>query len=98
MHKELENAGFDMTDDIKNKIINLPAGKILEEDGAGGGSYALKPLEISIFLAETTDPGNLDLAGAQTVDLDTVPIFREHGMGDMPEVTGVKYSEGHLIE
>ena len=39
-----------------------------------------------------------DLTQADTVDLNTVPDYVEHGMGDMPDVTVVKYSEGVLVE
>lgn len=98
LHRELENSDFKMTDDIKNKIINLAAGTLLEEDSTQGLSFVLKPLEISLILAAADDPGDLDLTGAHDVDLNTVPIFREHGMGDMPVVSDVRYSEGHEIE
>jgi len=98
LHRELENSDFKMTDDIKNKIVNLKAGTLLEEDSTEGLSFVLKPLEISLILAAAADPGDLDLTGAHAVDLNTVPIFREHGMGDMPVVSDVKYSEGHEIE
>ena len=39
-----------------------------------------------------------DLTQADAVDPDTVPDYVEHGMGAMPDVTVVKYSEGILVE
>lgn len=100
MYEELMKNDWVMTDEIADKIINLPAGtEVIESDT--GTSYLLKPLEISQFLNQVTDTIGLDLpdiSEADTVDLGTVPDFVEHGMGDMPEVTTVKYSEGNLVE
>jgi hypothetical protein len=100
MYEELMKNDWVMTDEIADKIINLPAGTEVTESDTGP-SYLLKPLEISQLLNQVTDTIGLDLpdiSEADTVDLGTVPDFVEHGMGDMPEVTTVKYSEGNLVE
>jgi hypothetical protein len=91
-----------MTDDLNNKIINLPSGTAVTETGSGDG-YLLKPLQVSQFLksvllAAIPAGSEPDLTQADTVDLDTVPDYVEHGMGAMPDVTVVKYSEGVLVE
>ena len=100
MYQELEKSDWNMTEDISDKLINLPAGTELTEYPSGT-LYLLKPLEVSQFLATITDITGLtlpDITLGESVDLGTVPNFVEHGMGDMPEVTTVKYSEGVLVE
>jgi hypothetical protein len=51
-----------------------------------------------VLVTDTTGLDLPDLTSAEDVDLDTVPDFVDHGMGDAPEVTTIKYSEGNLIE
>jgi hypothetical protein len=100
MYEELGKSNWTMTDTIADKIINLPTGTQLTESDSGD-LYLLKPLNISQFLSLVTDTTGLDLpdiSEAEDVDLDTVPDFVEHGMGDMPDVTTVKYTEGKLVE
>jgi hypothetical protein len=100
MYQELGKNNWTMTAKISDKIINLPTGTELT-DSNSGDQYLLKPLNISQFLILVTDTDGLDLpdiSQAEDVDLDTVPDFVEHGMGDMPDVTTVKYSEGNLVE
>ena len=95
LYWELERNGWEMTDDIKDKIINLPAGTRLTS--VDNVEYVLKPLEISQFLMPATgvDSSLLpDLTQADSVDLETVPDFEDHGMGAMPSGTQVLYSEG----
>ncbi len=93
----LEEAGWQMTDAIKEKVINLPAGTTVQESSTGI-SYLIKPLEISLFLTLTGDPGNLNIIDAQNLDLAEVPIYAEHGMGNMPENAELKYIEGVPLE
>jgi len=90
---------WDMTEEISDKIINLAAGTEVTESSTGT-VYLLKPLEVSQFLnaVSSATAGLPDITQADSVDLTTVPDFVEHGMGDMPEVTTVKYSEGELVE
>lgn len=95
MHQELEKNDWVMTDDLADKVINLPA---LTEvvDSQTGTRYVLKPLEVSQFLPLVSNPtGTLpNIALAASVDLTTVPDFADHGMGDMPTDVEVLYSEG----
>ena len=100
MHQELGKNNWVMTDDIANKIINLAAGTEVTES-ATDTAYLLKPLEVSQFLKLVTDTTGLtlpDITQADSVDLSKVPDFVEHGMGDMPTDTIVKYSEGKPVE
>jgi len=100
MHQELGKNNWVMTDDIANKIINLAAGTEVTES-ATDTVYLLKPLEVSQFLKLVTNTAGLtlpDITQADSVDLSTVPDFVEHGMGDMPTDTIVKYSEGEPVE
>ena len=97
MYWELQKNGWIMTDDIANKVINLPAG--FEVTSTVGTEYLVKPLEISQFLKVTTDTTGLpDVALGENVDLATVPDFVEHNMGDMPTNVELKYSEGNPVE
>ena len=98
MYWELEKNSWTMNDDIKNKIINLPAGTEVI-DAATGTAYLLKPLEISQFLTVSTATTGLpDISLGQGVDLSSVPDFVEHGMGDIPSDAELKYSEGVEVE
>lgn len=95
---ELSKNGFVMTDDISDKIINFPAGTEVTDANDATKSYLIKPLEVSQFLDVVSDPGTLDISITGSIDLNTVPVFVDHNMGDMPETDGVKYSEGILVE
>jgi hypothetical protein len=98
MYQELEKNDWTISDEIADKIINLPAGTRVT-DAATGTDYLLKPLEISQFLKETADIIGLpDISAGQDVDLSTVPDFVEHGMGDIPTNTVLLYSEGNPVE
>jgi hypothetical protein len=102
LYDELMKNDWVMTADLSNKIINLPAGTQVTESSSGD-AYLLKPLQISQFL-KLEDIANIaagdepDITQADGVDLDTVPDYVEHGMGDMPQGTTVRYSEGILVE
>ncbi len=95
LFEELRKNQFVMTADISDKIINIPAGTTVID--TLGTAYRLKPLEVGEFLNVVIDPGTLDIAVADTVDLTTVPVFVEHSMGTMPSVSTVKYSEGNIL-
>ena len=99
MYMELEKNNWSVTADISDKIINLPAGTVLTESSSGT-VYLLKPLEVSQFLnaVDAGTAGLPDITAADVVDLSTVPDYVEHGMGDMPADTVVKYSEGKPVE
>jgi hypothetical protein len=102
LHGELMKNDWVMTDDLNNKIISLPAGTAVTETSTGDG-YLLKPLQVgqilkSVNLVDIPAGSEPDLTQADTVDLNTVPDYVEHGMGAMPIVTVVKYSEGVLVD
>lgn len=99
LFEELRKSDFVVTPAIADKIINIPAGTQGTDASDSSKTYLIKPMEVSEFLAVVPDPGNLDLTTANAVNLDALaPNFVEHGMGAMPNVTTVKYSEGNLVE
>jgi hypothetical protein len=98
LYQELQKNNFVMTADIADKVINIPAGTPADDAVDANKHYLIKPLEISEFLNVVADPGTLDITIADSVDLATVPNFVEHNMGPIPTVTGVKYSEGVLVQ
>ncbi len=101
IHETLRNNNWQITQDIKDKVINIPAGKMVTD---GNENYYLKPLETSVFLETVVDPLTIpvdsipDVSQADNINLDTLPTFTEHNMGAMPTVTKVKFSEGILVE
>ncbi|MBU0729226.1 MAG: hypothetical protein KKE17_04510 [Proteobacteria bacterium] len=99
MHQALQQNDWEMTTDLADKIINIPAGQEVT-DGTNG--FYLKPLDTSVFLAVVGDTTGLtlpDVTQADAINLTTdVPDYTAHGMGTMPVVTTVKYSEGVLVE
>lgn len=96
MYDELEKNNWVITADIKDKIINIPAGTTLV-DAVEGTEYLVKPLEQGLFLEVVSDPGNLELTSAEAVDLSEVPDFTDHGMGDVPSDAPLYYSEGECV-
>ena len=98
LFQELQKNNFVMTTDISDKVINIPAGTLVTDQVDPAKSYLIKPLETSEFLNIVSDPGNLDLSLAANLDLSTVPTFVDPGVGAEPQVTGVKYSEGVLVQ
>ena len=98
MYAELAKNGFQMTQQISDKVVNIPAGTAVT-DAADGTVYYVKPLETSVFLKEVpaTTAGVPSLADAATVDLSAVPGFVDHGMGAKPQNTVLKYSEGTAV-
>lgn len=98
MYQELEKNDWTISQQIADKIVNLPAGTEVT-DAATGTQYLLKPLEISQFLKVTDDTTGLpDISAGQDLDLSTVPDFVEHGMGDIPTDVELLYSEGVPVE
>jgi hypothetical protein len=95
---ELYSNNFMMTPDIANKVINIPAGQVVTDTNDPTKAYLVKPLVISQFLNNVADPGTLDLAQADAVDLSTMPTFVDHGMGAIPDVAVLKYIEGKKVQ
>jgi len=98
LFQELQKSNFVMTAAISDKIINIPAGTPVTDAQDATKGYLIKPLEVSQFLAVVPDPGSLNISVADSIDLLTVPVFVEHNMEAMPATTGVKYSEGKLVQ
>lgn len=104
LYFELSKNNWTMSQSIADKVINIPAGTLVTD--VDGVEYYLKPLEISVFLnvvtgQEILDAGGTppDLTDANAIDLATeAPTFTEHGMGDIPADTVIKYSEGKAVE
>ncbi len=94
LYRELAKNDYQMSQAIADKVINIPAGT--EVTDSEGVTYYIKPLEISVFLAEVanTTPNVPDISVADGVDLNSVPTFTDHGMGNVPADTDVLYSEG----
>jgi hypothetical protein len=97
LFEELRKNNFELTADVADKIIVVPAGTEVVDAADSSKHYLIKPLEISQFLAIIANPGGLELTAAQSIDLGTVPNFTEHNMGSMPNVP-VKYSEGKPVQ
>lgn len=104
LYWELSKNNWTMSQTIADKVINIPAGTLVTD--VDGTEYYIKPLEISVFLnvvtgQEILDAGGTppDLTAANAIDLATeAPTFTEHGMGDIPSDTVIKYSEGQAVE
>jgi hypothetical protein len=98
IHQALQENNWQMTDDLADKIINIPAGTAAS-DGTNG--YYIKPLETSIFLAVIDEPiGAPDVTQADDIDFDTdVPTYTppEPAFPEMETDLPVKYSEGVLV-
>ncbi len=97
LYWELAKNDFQMTQAISDKVINIPAGTAVTD--TNGDGYYVKPLEISIFLAEVpnTTSGLPSMTEAAAVDLSTVPSYTDNGMGAKPTGTDVLYSEGNAL-
>jgi len=102
MYGELSNNNWVMTQEIADKIFNIAAGT--EVVDANNVAYYIKPMDISLFLDnvtadEITAAGGTvpDITDASQADLADVPDYVDHGMGDKPTGTPVKYSEGQPV-
>lgn len=99
LYEDLRRNDFVMTPAIAAKVINIPAGTEVGDALLEGKSYLIKPLEVSQFLDVVSTPSaGLDISLADAVDLATVPDYVDHGMGPMPIVNLIKYSEGIPIQ
>ncbi|HEX9778029.1 MAG TPA: hypothetical protein VGA63_07755, partial [Geopsychrobacteraceae bacterium] len=103
MHWELEKNDFQVSDKIKNKVVNIPAGTEVTESGSGN-SYLIKPLEVGVILPTVTGDeitgagGTLpDLTQSDSLNLDNLPAFTGNGVGPMPTDVTLKYIEGKAI-
>ena len=95
--RELQKNDFILTDDIAAKVVVIPEGTEVEDAADSSKHYLFKPLQMNEYLAVIADAPELDLEPAATLDLQQVPSFVPHDMGDPPDVA-VKYSEGNLVQ
>ena len=106
LYQELSKNNWKMSTDIANKVVNIPEGtSVTDSDGVG---YYVKPLEVSVFINEVDvnaiPAGSVpDLSLVSTSELDDLPVFVEHNMGDLPtdgdgNPLAPKYSEGNPVE
>ncbi len=94
---ELSQNNFNITKDIADRVINIPAGTELI-DAKDGTKYLVKPLVISQYLHKATGSVDLDVTQAVGVDLSTVGAFPDNGMGEIPANAVLKYTEGQKIK
>lgn len=101
LYRDLQKSGWTMTSALSQKVINIPAGT--QVTGSDGVQYYIKPLRVSIFLAEVAQPstGAPDVTLGSALDVGVgsglLPTFVEHGMsGTIPAAT-VRYSEGKTL-
>jgi hypothetical protein len=98
LFRELARNHFQITQEIADKIITIPPGTPVEDADLPGTTYLVKPLVIREFIKSIPDPGTLNLAQANNVDLATVPVFVNHGMGATPTNLVLKYIEGQQMQ
>jgi len=94
---DLRKAGMVMTDAIAAEVVSIPSGTLVTDAEDATKQYVFKQLQVSEFLRNIADPGNLDVTAAGALDLATAPSFVEHGMGALPDVP-LKYSEGNPVQ
>ncbi len=92
-----------MTTALSQKILNIPAGT--EVVDSNGIHYYIKPLQVSIFLAEVNTPATgktfPDVTQGSGLNVTAgsplLPAFTNHGMSSTIPTADVKYSEGNEV-
>jgi len=96
MRWELEKNHFELTPELAQKVVNLPAGTELT---SGGNSYFVKPIEIGVILPTISAPANApDLTVAASLDLAGLSLPAEPAIGTPPSGLRVKYVEGEAVQ
>lgn len=103
LYQDLKKGGWSMTAALSQKIINIPAGTQVND--SNGVAYYIKPLQVSIFLAEV----NTAAAGKSFPDVTQgsalnvgagsalLPAFTDHQMDTAIPAAEVRYSEGNGV-
>jgi len=95
---ELAQDHWTMTDDLAEKIINIPAGTVAVDALHPDISYLIKPLQVGVYLKPALVPdATLDLTAANLIDLTdpaVLPQYSDNGVGEEPTGLSVKYSSG----
>ena len=90
-----------ITDDIANKIVNIPDGTVVTDQLNPAQSYVLKPLQVGLYLPAAASPDlTLDITAADALDLNdpsVIPVFVDNGLTTEPTITAVKYVNGVLV-
>lgn len=99
LYRDLQKNSWTMTSALSQKIINIPAGT--EVSDSNGVAYYIKPLQVSVFLANVTTPATGKefplLTQANGIVLTAeggLPAFTDHQMPIAIPSATVKYSEG----
>jgi hypothetical protein len=106
LYRDLQDNNWTMTTELKNKIINIPAGTQVTDSNSV--TYYIKPLEVSVFLSQVTaadiaTAGKTapDVTQADSLDVTTsstlLPSFTDTGMSLTIPTADVKYSEGEAV-
>ncbi|MBI3773616.1 MAG: hypothetical protein HY272_13070 [Gammaproteobacteria bacterium] len=103
LYQDLQKGGWTMTTALSQKIINIPAGTQVTD--SNGVVYYIKPLQVSIFLAEVNSPAAgksfPDVTQGSVLNVGVgsplLPTFTDHGMSTTIPPADVKYSEGDEV-
>ena len=98
---ELAQNHWTMTDDLAEKIIDIPAGTVAVDALDPSVSYLIKPLQVGVYLKPALVPdAMLDLGAANAINLgdpSVLPQYSDNGVGLEPSGLPVKYSSGVLV-
>ncbi len=101
LYKDLQKNDWTMSSALSQKVINIAAGTQVTD--SNGVVYYIKPLQVSIFLAEVAQPatGAPDVTLGSALDVDAgstlLPTFTDHGMSSTIPAASVRYSEGKTL-
>ncbi len=98
MHWELEKNNYVMTQELADKVVNIPTGTDVTDSNTGT-IYYVKPLEIGVILRTGTPAAGEqpDLSPADGIDLSTVPSAATVNIGAKPTNAQLKYVEGKAV-
>ncbi len=101
LYKDLQKNDWTMSSALSQKVINIAAGTQVTD--SNGVAYYIKPLQVSIFLAEVAQPttGAPDVTLGSALDVGAgsalLPTFTDHGMTSVIPTATVRYSEGKAL-
>lgn len=100
-YEDLQENDWTMSSALSQKVINIAAGTQVTD--SNGVVYYIKPLQVSIFLAEvaqpTTGAPDVILGSALNVSKGStlLPTFTDHGMTSVIPAATVRFSEGKTL-
>jgi hypothetical protein len=102
LYMDLQKNGWSMTQALSDKIINIPVDtEVIDTNDV---HYFVKPLQVSVFLAEvpSSTAGVPDVTQGVALnvgeDSTDLPGFTDHEMSTTIPDADVKYSEGKEVE